>query len=208
MDRGLVLFWIGFLSLAAAVGVGSWFFFGAVYDDDDLIPQGTRPLAVSAPSASAASRVGEPTEADLDRIPSAARVRSEAGAKAFAEFYFDQINKAQMRPDADLLRPFSGQRCDTCRKVIEEAERLTRLGQRYTRPPRVVVLIERIVNLSTPDRPVVMIRSKQVPAVLVDSTGEKVETLTQGKAAEDFEMVWQDGHWLMDGIFFFEETKR
>ncbi|MGL5857679.1 MAG: DUF6318 family protein [Angustibacter sp.] len=200
--RRVVVFFAGLAVAVAAVGLLSWFvLYPALFgpDDDDPVPP--RQLPPSAVSASPSPPAGEPSFEDLMRIPADARVRTDAGARAFAEFYLDQLNAALVGADPASLRPYSASSCKSCREAIEEAEDLRGDRERYAEYSRTVVSVE-MSGRSTKQKPTVLIRSIQEPARVIDQQGNTVQTFTREKGAEEFELTWQDDHWLVAKIFY------
>lgn len=68
-------------------------------------------------------------------IPAAAKVKSEAGAIAFARFYFDQVNRAWTAPDPGLIVPLGEPGCSTCAEFEKTARQLKSARNRYAADP-------------------------------------------------------------------------
>ena len=61
-------------------------------------------------------------------LPAAAKEASEAGARAFIEYYWDLINYAQVTGDVKALKGVSGKTCEGCDKGIAVIENLYASG--------------------------------------------------------------------------------
>ncbi|WP_418058624.1 DUF6318 family protein [Pimelobacter simplex] len=63
-------------------------------------------------------------------LPAAAREASEAGARAFVEYYWELVNYAQATGDVRALRAVSGPSCEGCQAGIAAVRRHYRAGGR------------------------------------------------------------------------------
>jgi hypothetical protein len=73
------------------------------------------------------SAAPDPVEPEL---PAAAAEASEAGARAFIEYYWELINYAQVTGDVKALKAVSGKTCEGCDKGIAAVEDLYESGGR------------------------------------------------------------------------------
>ncbi|HEX6055946.1 MAG TPA: hypothetical protein VFY98_09055, partial [Intrasporangium sp.] len=60
-------------------------------------------LASSGTPTTRATTTSVEVDPVVARIPKAARPNTQAGAEAFAKFYYEQVAKAWMKPDPALL---------------------------------------------------------------------------------------------------------
>lgn len=68
-------------------------------------------------------KIETPTSAAPDpvepELPAAAKEATEAGARAFIEYYWELINYAQVTGDVKTLKSVSGARCDGCQSGVD-----------------------------------------------------------------------------------------
>lgn len=61
-------------------------------------------------------------------LPEAAKEPTEAGAKAFAEFYWEMANYAQLTGDTTMFRRLSAKTCEPCASGADGVERVYAAG--------------------------------------------------------------------------------
>lgn len=67
-------------------------------------------------------------------VPAAARAHTDEGAKAFARFFVDSLNTAQVTADPARLEAISDPGCEGCRAYIDLAHGLRAKHQHVTEP--------------------------------------------------------------------------
>lgn len=100
-------------------------------DEDPADPiESTRepiPPHSSSPTESTSPTDAGPVEPSL---PAEAEAETEAGAKAFVEYYWEVVNYARQTGEVDLLRNLSVPSCGGCNGGIESIERVYARGGR------------------------------------------------------------------------------
>jgi hypothetical protein len=134
----------------------------------------------------------------IAKIPAAARPETEAGASAFARYYFDALNKAATRPDPGLLQGLYGATCKTCAAMHDSVADLKRAGQRHAGPTI------RVVRVSTDsfveEKRVLVVEVDQAAVDVVDSAGKKVDRTIAAKGAFALTLSFDHGHWLVSRL--------
>lgn len=126
-------------------------------------------------------------------------MQSEAGAVAFVEFYFEQVNKAWMTPDDTLLPPLVESGCGTCANNVKQAEAFVADGTRLD-GPSLALDDARVVPGAPTGQLFVEVQARQLPVRLLDSKGAVKSTSTPGPLRMRAAIIWQRGVWLMYAI--------
>lgn len=156
-------------------------------------------------SSSTATVSGTPSvSATLDdaaraRIPKAARAHTAKGAEAFARFYLEQVNKAWMAPDPDLIRPYALASCKTCANYVETAQWLVDHEMRYDRSPSTVG-VSIVLPESTTSRVLVQVVNNQEKADIVAADGAVHKTMPHVYAGSQVELMWSVDTWSVHGV--------
>lgn len=110
--RGAAVLTVGVLALAGCNGGG----------EEAKSPSPTGTTSASSPSASASSSPSasaSPSSSTASAVPSEAKQRTEDGAIAFLEFYFDQVNEGYQNPATppDLFA-YADKACVACKNAL------------------------------------------------------------------------------------------
>lgn len=126
-------------------------------------------------------------------------MQSEAGAIAFVNHYFAQVNTAWMTPDPSLLPPLAEAGCKSCDNLEKTARELVNVGLRYD-APAVSVLSTSVHPGSLPDQIRLNVRLQQNLANEVDRNGVVVTPHPKREGIRGVAVVWQEGRWLLYGM--------
>lgn len=129
-------------------------------------------------------------------IPAAAREQTEAGAIAFAKFFFDQFNIAWTEPRAGLIESLSDPECQFCRKSEESALGFVADGQRYAAAPVEVRDVEPIAGAPNGQQ-FLAATFEQKASRIVDSSGVVIKPVKAQVGERYVVLVWADGRWWL-----------
>ena len=161
--------------------------------------RGTTPSASTVTSASSSASIAAPSASPSYSVPPEARVQTEAGAVAFVTFYFEQVNKAWMTPDATLLPPLTDPTCTVCEGLQDVASGLVTNGHRYDGPPSSV----RDVRV-TPGAPTgemfLDFTMGQNAARTIDGNGNTVKTHVEKSTPRKAAVRWEGDRWVLVAV--------
>ncbi|GAB3493592.1 hypothetical protein GCM10027572_21160 [Flexivirga lutea] len=107
-------------------------------------------------------------------MPEAARQHTEAGAKAFAEFYFKTSNALFRNPGKGTTEALELPSCQPCSDNASGLKTMAAEGQHYDRD-QVDYKVTRVLNVDK-NATNVFADLKQNPARLIDKSGKVVST--------------------------------
>jgi hypothetical protein len=148
------------------------------------------------PSATATAVLDEAARA---RIPKAARAHTPQGAEAFARFYLEQVNKAWMVPDPELIRPYALESCKTCANFVESAEWLRDHHSRYDVEPTSVGASV-VLPESTENHVKVRVLQSQEASRIVGADGAVVERFQHVPGQSEVAVAWQSSSWRVQYV--------
>ena len=167
--------------------------------DPPTVPA-TAPQVAQSDSRTVASGSAAPTSAKttpedpvLARIPKAARPNTQAGAEAFAKFYYEQVAKAWMKPDPTLLDGLSTETCKTCDAFRATADDLQTHGERYASTP--LTIKGTTVYAFIPGKKHIAVHLTANGAKIVDEAGVTVENVASEGPQTFVLSLKYDGHW-------------
>lgn len=150
----------------------------------------------AAPTTSAV----KPTEAAdpvLARIPAAARPETMDGAAAYAAFFFDQLNRASVAGDPDLLNGLSSPSCKTCNSMIASLRDLKDDGNHLSAGPLKVVYSS--ATVFDKERRQVLVSLKQESVSVLRKDGSVVRVTKPGSGSY-VATVSYEGRWTIDRL--------
>ncbi len=109
--------------------------------DDGPTPSPSASASSASPTPSVTTSPASPTPTATSDIPEAARKKTDAGAEAFARYFFEQVNAAWMAPNPDLIARLSDRGCKSCDALAKTATDLQKNGQRYREIPIDIVSV-------------------------------------------------------------------
>jgi hypothetical protein len=183
----------GLIAAALVVGGCSSGAQGAPGPDAGTQPSTTSSAVSSTPSTSESATLDA---AALARIPKAARAHTPQGAEAFARFYLEQVNKAWMAPDPELIRPYALESCKTCANYVSTAEWLTGGGLRYDGAP-MTLGPSVVAPESRKDHVFVELGCNQAERHILRANGSTEKSVKHIFGTAQVEMVWLQEAWLV-----------
>lgn len=164
--------------------------------------QSEGPAPSTSPSGSSTSPTVSPSVAVTPsatesgpQIPAAAREQTEAGAIAFTQYFFDQVNVAWTEPRAGLIASLSDPKCQFCKASENDAAFLVDERQRYEGPPAELLEIEAIVG-APEGQQFLAIKLEQKGVRIVDSSGAVVGSDKRLVVDRYVALVWSEGRWV------------
>lgn len=126
-------------------------------------------------------------------------MQSEAGAIAFVNHYFAQVNTAWMTPDPSLLPPLAEAGCKSCDGFEAAAQELHDGNVRFDSAPVTVLAVMALPD-STREQVRLGAQLRQNRANEVDRNGNVVKPHPLSEFAQTIVVVWQEGRWLLYGM--------
>lgn len=152
----------------------------------------TSPTTAPPPTTTA------PTSA-LPVLPSQARQKSVAGAKAFVRFYIDAVNSSIQPRSTEVLRHFSTKECVTCRGIASSMDMIRR-NHGYYRGGDWLVTATSPVPLQTPNRPIVHTAITVEAGEWKRSSTDHVRKIGATKIYIDMHLAWSRSNWVVTGM--------
>lgn len=150
--------------------------------------------STASPSASASASASATAAAD---VPAAAKARTEAGAIAFLNFYFDESNKGFVDPaNAPDLMALSDKDCIACKKIQQSIAEYAKGGWSLKEAP-LNLRDEALATKVTADRVIINFTSVERAQTQYQNgkaTSYKTKASTLKKAAA---LRWVNGAWQM-----------
>lgn len=133
-------------------------------------------------------------------MPAAARQNTAAGAMAFTEFFFEQLNVAYTKPDAGLIPVLSSTACKSCTALQAGAVDLIAKGHRMKSGP--VAPLQKLArsDASPPTETWVAFTLTQLDTPVIDRSGAVVERQKPSSVPKIASVVWEEDGWKMRGI--------
>ena len=161
-------------------------------------PPSTSAVTSSATPTTTTSTSPNPT-ASVDpviaKIPAAARHETEAGAVAFARYFFDSLNRAATAANPAMLDGLFESGCATCVAMSDSVSDLQRAGQHHSGPTI------RILRVSTesfvPEKRVVVIDVDQAAVDVLNNTGKRVDRTLAAKGSFAMTLNFARNHWTV-----------
>lgn len=171
--------------------------------DEDDPTQSSSPTPTASASASASSASPSATASPTGSataaadVPAAAKARTEAGAIAFLNFYFDQSNQGFIDPvNAPDLMTYSDTGCVACKKTQQSIDEYAKGGWSLKQAP-LELRDEALATEVTADRVIINFTSverAQTQYQNSKATSYTTKASTLKKAAA---LKWVNGAWQM-----------
>ncbi len=131
-------------------------------------------------------------------MPAAAKVKSKAGAIAFARHYLEQVSAAWTTPDASLIRDLGADPCEACAFFVKTAVDLQAKGQRYS---STVLRVGKVDSTEIAgNRAIVNLELTQLRSSVVDSSGKVVLTDSAKELKRRVQLGWKAGRWAVEEV--------
>ena len=186
----------GLVAAALVVGGCSSGAQGAPGPDAGTPPPSTSSAPSLSPSPTGVATLDAIARA---RIPKAARGHTPQGAEAFARFYLEQVNKAWMAPDPELIRPYALDACKTCANYVGTAKWLREGRLRYEGVPSTLGS-SGVVSRSDTDDVVVQVAQVQEPGRILRQDGSLEQQLHKTASLLDVRLTWDQAAWRIASI--------
>jgi len=160
---------------------------------------GASATASGAATASATGTVGTAAPYPSD-VPPEARVNSDAGAIAFTRHFFAQVNKAYTTPQSGLISPLSTPNCKSCASNEATSANLAKDGRRYDGPAIELQEVSIHPEPAGPDRALLMVTARQLPAKIIDRSGSVDSTLDAKLGLLVVQLQYDKNAWKCDSI--------
>lgn len=128
-------------------------------------------------------------------VPAAARAHTEEGAKAFAEFYTLEMDRATVTADSTQLRALTLATCAACKGVIEVVDDYRSRGAHQEASSVVVDLAQ--VRSFAKSEAVVDVLVQDKPHSVVNKTGETISTSAGARISFRHTVNWTNGAWAV-----------
>ncbi|NNM45430.1 DUF6318 family protein [Knoellia koreensis] len=146
----------------------------------------TSPSTTTAPTIDPAS------------LPPEATQKTEAGAQAFAKFYWEQVGDSLASGDVRLLESLASPACEECTAVPRAIKKRATRGEHTDRSPIQVALVA--VREGGADRVVVNVAGKELAVRYVNEADEVVETTKPGVFTWATSVAWDKTTWRVVGF--------
>lgn len=127
-------------------------------------------------------------------MPAAAKVKSEAGAIAFAKYYFAQVNRAWTVPDPELIVPLGEPGCSTCAEFEKTAKNLKSERTKYAADP-VTCGSVLAVSGAPKDHQLLHASVAQHKVDVINQSGDVVTTDQAKDLNLVVELIWKADEW-------------
>lgn len=145
----------------------------------------------SAPSSSTSSSAAYvPVK---PAFPAAAKKHTQKGALAFVAYYWDALNYAMTKPDADILTPLFEQGCEGCAELQDAAKALVKAGERFSGPVAKLEESTWVVEVDGMVRVLSESRVLEAKRIAADGTASNVRP--PRNIRRSFDLVWRSGKW-------------
>ncbi|MGO4603146.1 DUF6318 family protein [Terrabacter sp. 2YAF2] len=167
-------------------------------------PSRTTPPASTTTSASPTTTTTTPvpsptTSVDpvIAKIPANARPETQAGAAAFSEFYFEQLNRSFKDASPELLEGLFESSCKICVDLHKSASELKAASQHHDGDTLKVTFSSATIFNSRQRQ--VLVKLDQFAVPIVDSHGKRVDTTKAGSGAFVAVVTYKD-HWVITDL--------
>lgn len=131
----------------------------------------------------------------IAKIPAAARIESEAGAAAFMNFYFKQLNLAFRQAESSHMAGLATSACVTCQAFNEGILGLKKANRRYSDD---LVRVTRATALNFTDNArQILIDVEQREVKVIDASGGSVGTTPAGRASFVASLKFNSARWFV-----------
>lgn len=152
-------------------------------------PDSTRSMPVTS-----TSNGGTPTSRpSAVVVPEAARAHTQAGAEAFARFYWESVSSATASGVTSSIESMALESCIACGAVPRAVAKRNAAGTHADSPSMDIRLVS--ARSGDGDTYVVDVAGREAPVHIVDRHGSVVTTTEPGVFTWATTVVWRDGRW-------------
>lgn len=170
-------------------------------DEPSTTPTPTASSSSATPSTSGSaspSATASASPSTKASVPAAARARTEAGAIAFLNFFYDEVNRGQTKPGSVDLFAYSDKACIACKNLQGALQDFVDNGWSVKQQPVKLHNIA-LANEATADRVIINFTFEQLPVDYYKGGASqgKLEPATTKHAAA---LRWVSNAWQMYGM--------
>ncbi|MFC6241565.1 DUF6318 family protein [Knoellia sp. GCM10027112] len=151
--------------------------------------------ATTSATVSSSATTSPPSPTVAVSIPAAARQHTEEGAKAFAEFYTLEMDRATVSADATRLKSLSLPSCTACKGVTDVVEGYRSRGERQEKPSVVVDLVQ-VRSYSETGAWIEVLVEEKAHRV-VNRSGQVISTSQGTRINFRHKVTWVNGTWMV-----------
>jgi len=171
-------------------------------ESEDSVAVTDDAAATSTGPVEAASQTADP---GIPKMPALAREDSEAGAEAFAEYYFDLYNYLGRNPESEVLSRFATTKCGTCENYESNIDALVQKDQEFDGPTGVVLSTQALA--SGPDSYVVSVEAEAPAYKRLARDGSEVDEFEDGGSVNlSIDLIATQSAFLVEGVFGVRNT--
>ncbi len=159
--------------------------------------QSTPTTTATSPTTAPPPTTTAPTPT-LPVIPSQARQKSVAGAKAFVRFYFDAINASWHARSGAVLRRYSTPDCISCGGLASSMDKI-RTSNGFYRGGEWIVTYTTPIPLQRPTQPIINAAIDVKPGSWKRSPSDHLRIIRAEKMHVDVHLTWSGG-WLVTSM--------
>lgn len=161
-------------------------------------PPTTSTSTTTTSAAPTSTSTTTPVDPVIARLPIAARRSDVAGAEAFARYFFDALNKAAQKPDADLLNNLFEQSCRTCIAMQNTVKQLQQQGRRYSADT--IRVKQTLVNNFASDNKSLQVVVEQLAVDIKSQSGKTLGRTPAGSGEFVAAMRFGDRGWQLTSL--------
>jgi hypothetical protein len=155
------------------------------------------PSATSSTTSSSSSSTTSPTTTQSPSatktvaLPPEATKHTEAGAMAFARYYWEQASQSLVTNDASVLKAMGSDECSECTAVEEISSKQEADGVHSNKASYDIKIVRRVEG--SKDRFVVSVAGREVPVQKLDRTGKVLRSTQAGTFSWATTVEWRSG---------------
>lgn len=157
---------------------------------------GSGPAQSSGGTSTGAATSAPSTRGQVDGYPAAARPRTEAGGRAFIEYFFVELNRAYTSGDEGPVAALGSPACEFCSSVTVELREYAKSGWRYESDPVSLAHIDGLDGAPNNQR-YYHLSLRQQGANIVDARGIVRDRDVRRAAPTNIAIQWRGSRWWM-----------
>ena len=169
-------------------------------------PQAEGSSTTTSASASSAttttapsSPTTKPTPTASVSIPAAARAHTDEGAKAFAQFYMEELSEAYASLDLSTVRAFAAPACSGCQILFKSLQERKSRGERSAGRSFTAELAG-IRPGSSQNLLEIDVAGTEESVDVIDGAGSVIRRTTAGKVTFRTVVQWDSNRWTMKDL--------
>ena len=179
-------------AFTAVVVAGSLALAGCSGGGEDPPPTTSSTSSSSSTSSTPSATTQSPSGTKTVALPPEATKHTEAGAMAFARYYWAQASQSLVTNDASGIEAMSGDECSECAAVEAISRKQEADGVHSDKASYDIKIVRRVDG--SRDRYVVSVAGNEVPVKKLDNTGRVLRTTQAGTFSWATTVEWR-GRW-------------